>query len=393
MPYSGVPDNLTAKMESCVTKAMADGHKKGDAVAICKAQIMKKKSIIIPLGGSVYNQVLEPATRIATVSDGGLVVPTSRFRAYGVLFGSPTQRDLYGTWFDKNTRYYLGWYRTLPWLYHHGMNPMLRAEGIQKIGEWDTFGMDDVGVFLEGELDLRHKYAEALVKLANAGLLFPSSGTLEYAARISDDGYVQEWPIVEVSSTVSPGEWRAGAITPEVRSAFATLSQLEPTTGGIFTMAGFGDRVRELLGHRAVSDGGGETVVSPVEEALEAVAVEGTVGALGTLQGTLSESPADRSGDVDALIRAVQALDERVQASDQAVHDLQELVVQMAQEETSRARSAMTDPEWYNRLFAVTRAASVPPVPVAEVDAVRAANNPKPEGNGGGGIFDAVRRS
>jgi len=35
MPYSGVPSNLTAKMERCVSGVMAKGRNKSSAIAIC----------------------------------------------------------------------------------------------------------------------------------------------------------------------------------------------------------------------------------------------------------------------------------------------------------------------------------------------------------------------
>jgi len=40
MPYPGVPEHLTEKMERCVQDVMAQGHDKSSAIAICKAAIV-----------------------------------------------------------------------------------------------------------------------------------------------------------------------------------------------------------------------------------------------------------------------------------------------------------------------------------------------------------------
>lgn len=41
MPYPGVPDELTSKMESCVTDVMAKGHDKDSAIAICHSSVVE----------------------------------------------------------------------------------------------------------------------------------------------------------------------------------------------------------------------------------------------------------------------------------------------------------------------------------------------------------------
>ena len=43
MSYSGVPKELTSKMDKCVTKVMKDGKDKTSATAICKTSIMSQK--------------------------------------------------------------------------------------------------------------------------------------------------------------------------------------------------------------------------------------------------------------------------------------------------------------------------------------------------------------
>lgn len=144
------------------------------------------------------------------------------YQCYGMLFGDPEHRDAYGTWFDSNTEYCLDWYETLPWLYHHTHN---RFIGTRKIGDWTERGIDDKGVFFKGELDLRQEYLdEVKLLLDDEQILFPSSGTLAYAASPpQEDGYIAVWPIVELTSTVAPADFRQKPISQEAAEAIRTL--------------------------------------------------------------------------------------------------------------------------------------------------------------------------
>ncbi|RKX64469.1 MAG: hypothetical protein DRP42_06315 [Tenericutes bacterium] len=398
MPYPGVPEEKTAAVERCVEKVMAQGHTKSEAIAICVAQITKHRSVLVPFRNQMFNQILEPTMRAV---EGNPL----RFRSYGVLFNTKDTKDLYGTYFDADTRYYLDWYTTRPWLYHHGMQPQLRSEGLQKIGVWETAGIDDRGVFLEGELDRRHKYIEELQILADAGLLFPSSGTLDYAARFDEDGHVLEWPIVEVSSTVAPGNLLAEAALPTVQRAFRTLSRLEKETGGIYTMSGFGDKIKAFLGHRSTSEEE-ETEEEPnVDEGVdegESTGEDTTRTSSGDESSESSANSGDSDGEEDnavdltPVIDAIRAIDARVEELTSEFRDVQELVIRFAEDETVRAREAMTSPEWYRSLFSV-RTNVEEHAEDEDADATRAANeNADSARTGrsageGGGLFAQLR--
>lgn len=146
------------------------------------------------------------------------------WKCYGVLFGDADHKDGYGTYFNKDTDYCLDWYKTLPWLYHHTQHP---AIGTRKIGTWRDKGIDDVGVFLLGELEQREHYLEAIEVLLTEKQLFPSSGTIGHAASApEEDGYIATWPIAEVSSTVGPAEFRMDPISSKAIEAIQTLRGL-----------------------------------------------------------------------------------------------------------------------------------------------------------------------
>jgi len=146
------------------------------------------------------------------------------WKCYGVLFGDEDHKDGYGTYFTRDTDYCLDWYSTLPWLYHHTHHPSI---GTRKVGTWKDKGVDDIGVFLLGELEQREKYLEAIEALLTEKALFPSSGTIGHVASApQEDGYIATWPIAEVSSTVGPAEFRQQAISPKAIAAIKTLRGL-----------------------------------------------------------------------------------------------------------------------------------------------------------------------
>ena len=263
MSMIGFPTNYEEVIVSCVTKAYVEGADLDEAIHVCETLIHENRSVIFRTDNAFVNQMLQSPIRS---------VDGSTYRAYGVLFGSAEERDLYNTYFTRDTEYYLDWYESRPWLYHHGRNPQLAAERTSRIGTWRSADIDDKGVFLEGELDRRHKYVEEIDTLIAAEILFPSSGSLQYMVRIDDDGFVKEWPIVEVSSTVSPGEWRIAAIQPAAQRAYETLTLNTKNPGGSILMTSLADRIRASLSRRAAAtdaDVEGDVVV--VDEVVEGV--------------------------------------------------------------------------------------------------------------------------
>lgn len=131
-----------------------------------------------------------------------------RVHSYAAIWGDETRPDWYGTWFTRETDFALDWFDKRPWLYAHAGNPFV---GGAKIGEWRDADLDDYGLFFIGELEERFRYLDEVEFLMEIGYLFPSSGTLSYAARIADSGWIERWPIVELSSTVAPAEFRIPA--------------------------------------------------------------------------------------------------------------------------------------------------------------------------------------
>lgn len=282
MPYSGVPKRLTKKMERCVARVMKDGEDKSSAIAICKESIMSAqkdwslyqrgevirmawwdsgygnetpypyiyeifdKYVIVKVKGKFakvkysfnngdpefaepqewkqveveYKSGLLVARRVARNPIKFVEGSELEYECHGILYGSRAKRDLEGTFFTKDTNFYLDWHTQWPWLYHHGMN---KHVSLDNVGLWKSAVPDDVGVFMRGELDSRHRYLEQVQELLDDGDLFPSSGTFNYMMKVAEDGEILDWPVGELSSTVAPAEFRMNPISQRAAKALETL--------------------------------------------------------------------------------------------------------------------------------------------------------------------------
>lgn len=142
-----------------------------------------------------------------------------RIGGYLVVWGDAAHRDLEGEYFTPQSDLGLSWFDRRPMLYHHGLDDQLQAA---VIGTIDTLKADAVGVWAEGQLDLRQRYAQAVHRLVMHGALNWSSGSLPHLVQIADDGHIKRWPIVEGSLTPLPAEpRRTDART--IKSAYAAL--------------------------------------------------------------------------------------------------------------------------------------------------------------------------
>lgn len=451
MPYPGVPDSKTKEMEKCVKSVMADGKKKDEAIAICKESIMdsgkrdltlqEKSSIIrqqwnllfvdsdyvtpwvrwvfdnyivFEIDGAYYRAEYEWETSdvsdLVFVTDGVEQVEHSfspvrsalqphpirsaggnRYETYAVVFGSPDKRDLYRTYFDAETNYYLDWYTERPWLYNHAQRnkewrSKMANEGAHRIGTWTDIGMDDVGVFVAGELDESNKYWEAVKTLQEESVLYPSSGTIDYIMRIAPDGHVEEWPIAEVSSTVQPGEFRTKPISKAAARAVEILEGNDDLKGGyVMSMP---DALKRILGRRSAEEGEVEEVTAAAEEEEEEVEVEETEAPEEDGSPELVEEVRSLREDIQLVVEHVNAT---IRTLDERQKDVEDVILALSQGKEESVRSALADPDWRKNLYVPTRSAGLPQeeeMSEDETAAVRAANESPDEP---GDVFAATR--
>lgn len=161
----------------------------------------------------------------------------NRIGEYLVLWGGPDQKDLDSEYFSRETEELTAIFQAVgrvPILYHHAMDGVVKTS---VVGLLDIMQPDDIGMWVEGELDKASKYRQAIEKLVAEGALYWSSGTLPGARKAAPDGHLERWPIVEASLTPTPAEFRmlerpVADIKSAYKAAGLTFPQEEPEDKG-----------------------------------------------------------------------------------------------------------------------------------------------------------------
>ncbi len=160
----------------------------------------------------VENKALKPFAidieHLAKVLTPIKMVGETRAAGYGVYFArNPREKDVVGTYFTKDTN--LGhFYDKAPVLYHHGM---VKAFGLDEIANTVKSQVDDVGVWLEIELDRSKAYWKKVKGKIEQGIYYFSGGTAEHLMNTTEGGELKSFPVFEWSITTTPAEWRLGA--------------------------------------------------------------------------------------------------------------------------------------------------------------------------------------
>jgi hypothetical protein len=177
-------------------------------------------------GGAISNVTLNPPGKSVYFPGGTLkAIEYGRVGGYLVIFTNTDDRDSYDEYFTGRTDYGLDYYRNQPVLYHHGQ----KDELVTPIGMIDTLRVDERGIYAEAQLDVNHEdptirqYARTAYAQVNAGKLFWSSGSAEHLVRITDDGEIVQWYIVEGSLTPTPAEQRGRTQVEILRAAMKAL--------------------------------------------------------------------------------------------------------------------------------------------------------------------------
>lgn len=136
---------------------------------------------------------------------------TGSIKGYLIRFGSPNDTDLERDYFTKDTDFGFPTSASgvpLNLYYHHGMD---ESVGKSVIGSGIVF-RDDVGLWMEAQIDLATEYGKQIAKLAKMGILGYSSGSaphlVERKKSITGASEILRWPIAEASVTPSPAEYR-----------------------------------------------------------------------------------------------------------------------------------------------------------------------------------------
>lgn len=143
-----------------------------------------------------------------------------RLEGYGVLHSTVVDPDLQEEFFTKGTEYMVEIGDRKPILYRHGSHPQLKS---RILGKASITHVDDVGVFFEGELNLRDNYEKAIYKLAEMGKLGFSTGSMSHLVEKEVKEHngkqaseIKVWPIGELSLTPTPVESRTSVFVKEL---------------------------------------------------------------------------------------------------------------------------------------------------------------------------------
>jgi hypothetical protein len=174
---------------------------------------------------------------------GGTVraVGNGKFEAPLVTFTSVREPDLYNTYFDARTDYWIDFPGRLPQIYNHGLDPQL---GRRKLGlETPARGFCEVekrnaGVWMQGQLDMRDEYERMIYEMIQAGKMGTSSGSCAHLVDSEEepgtDGVhrMTSWPLVEGSLTPTPAEPRNRVQPVRALRSLPPLWKLAAGVGG-----------------------------------------------------------------------------------------------------------------------------------------------------------------
>ena len=150
-----------------------------------------------------------------------------RVAGYLVRYTSAEAPDLTGDYFSPDTDFDAEDGDRVTVYYGHGFDPVLKH---RKLGK-GTLRFDDVGVWVEAQLQMRDEYERAIYAMAEAGKLGWSSGTLPNLVEREDEGKaarITHWPLgKDASLTPTPA---AGLVATQVLPLKAWLAQQEPET-------------------------------------------------------------------------------------------------------------------------------------------------------------------
>jgi hypothetical protein len=176
------------------------------------------------------------------------VLGEGRVGGYLVRYSNDNEPDLEGDYFDAKSDLGIETGSRLPVYYQHGFDPVFQTKRIGRA----TAEFQEVGVWLEAQLEMRDEYERGLMELAEAGKLGWSSGAAGHLVEREQTGkswHIKSWPIAEASLTPTPAEPRNAVIS--VKSLLPqTPEQADPEPdieeGNIMTEESKAPEVKEV---------------------------------------------------------------------------------------------------------------------------------------------------
>jgi len=128
-----------------------------------------------------------------------------RIKILSIPFGGPiAQKDWSGEYFSQRTNLHPELFPgDRPMLYDHGVDPLIKNEIIGRT-DAKTIEQDDLGWWVEAQLDRHSKYFKALKALIDKQSLYGSTGAPKALVRKAADGEILDWPWYEQTLTPIP---------------------------------------------------------------------------------------------------------------------------------------------------------------------------------------------
>ncbi len=150
-----------------------------------------------------------------------------RIGGYLVLFSTEKDPDLLGDFFTRETDFDVDWKSAKSTVYYqHCLDPVI---GARKLGVV-AMKQDDVGVWVEGQLEMRDEYDRAIYNLVEQGKLGWSSGTAPHLVerkQVGESFWIKTWPLgLDASLTPTPAEPRTHADTLKSLEGAPSLKDL-----------------------------------------------------------------------------------------------------------------------------------------------------------------------
>lgn len=131
-------------------------------------------------------------------------IDTNAFvEGYLVYFTDEHETDLYNEFFDAKTDFVNSPVKLVHGsvMYQHALDKTI---GPRDIGEFTEVKTDDIGIWVQAQLDMHDEYQREIFKLAKKGVLSWSSGALPQSVEVEENGHIKRWKIIEGSLTPTP---------------------------------------------------------------------------------------------------------------------------------------------------------------------------------------------
>ncbi len=218
----------------CIPIVIEDGTAKDQkqAVAICNSIWKGAKMFVKNI--SMDDLLLVQGGAIKALGNG-------KVGGHLVMFGDEEKLDLENDFFTSGTDFGLDVSKSTAVYFNHGYDPVLKRRRLGK----GALEQDDVGIWIEAQLELRDEYEQAIYSLVEAEKLGWSSGTAPNLVERVEKGtgnWIKSWPLgLDASLTPIPAEPRITAIPIksyscdfDLKSFMGETGEVEPNAGEAF---------------------------------------------------------------------------------------------------------------------------------------------------------------